>query len=407
VSGLIGSATARAADTVVGFTRDDGDHCCTLVESALDGTVVHTYVTDVPDEPYGTTHLSGNSASGAHDGTAVFTIDVPDGLGPPEPGAQYGIWVVAQGGQPRRLTTSYLDEDPVISPDGSKVAFARWNPLAYTADIYVMNSDGTGLRQLTHASATTALYKYPEFAPDSGSIAYSCGRGGYVQGPMDPLPCGPAVTGDRSYFGLMLMADDGSDQRMIVENLSGPTAWSPDGRSLVAMGGSQTAPVANFATYRSDGGDLYTPDAAPVLIAGDDLLPWPPSFSPDGTEVMVIRAPSATGWPNTQWLVPSGGGPPQRTGLIFESSSAFVPAATGGGPPPTSAPNVHVPGVEGKSFASAKAQLRARHLRLGRVVRVTSKRVARGHVIRQVPRGGKVRRAGSKVQLVVSRGRRR
>jgi beta-lactam-binding protein with PASTA domain len=56
----------------------------------------------------------------------------------------------------------------------------------------------------------------------------------------------------------------------------------------------------------------------------------------------------------------------------------------------------------GLTLARAKARLRTRHCKVGRVTRrVTSRRP--GRVIAQNPRAGAVRRAGFKVRLVVGR----
>lgn len=65
-----------------------------------------------------------------------------------------------------------------------------------------------------------------------------------------------------------------------------------------------------------------------------------------------------------------------------------------------------VPNLKGKRLVVARRTLRARDCRVGRVTRVFSKKV-RGRVISQKPKAGKVRPRGTKVKLVVSKGRRR
>jgi hypothetical protein len=405
--------SAKAADSVVALMGDPllVSPCCLLVQASLDGGVMATYNTNTTLSD-GTTldDFGGQSMSVARDGTVVFTPD-PSGGFMTQPWWRPigGIWLVTPLHQPRQLTRSYLDADPAISPDGKLVAFERWDPANSRADIFTINADGTNLRQLTDAGATEASYDYPQFSPNNIWIAYSCSRGGTVTGRLDPLPCGPAITGDRSYFGLMLMTADGAHQHTIVEGSAGPTAWAPDGKSLLAPG--VVGNVADFVRYNSDGSDLFAGASAPVLIASDNLLPGtPPSFSTDGSEVMVGLYPSvdpSTGKRNTEWLINAGGGAPQRTALFFDSSGYFLPAATGGGPPPTVAPKVTVPHVEGTKVPLAERRIRARHLRVGRVLRKESKTVARGRIIRQIPRAGRVRPAGSVVRLVVSSGRTR
>jgi Tol biopolymer transport system component len=55
------------------------------------------------------------------------------------------VLVAAVGGRPRRLTRG-LDTEPVWSPDSRRLAFRRG---LLTGDIYVVNADGRGLRNLT------------------------------------------------------------------------------------------------------------------------------------------------------------------------------------------------------------------------------------------------------------------
>ncbi len=64
-----------------------------------------------------------------------------------------------------------------------------------------------------------------------------------------------------------------------------------------------------------------------------------------------------------------------------------------------------VPRLKGKRLAGARRSIRAAHCAVGRVRRVASRK-ARGHVIAQGPRPGLRRPAGTKVNLVVSKGRR-
>jgi hypothetical protein len=66
-----------------------------------------------------------------------------------------------------------------------------------------------------------------------------------------------------------------------------------------------------------------------------------------------------------------------------------------------------VPAVVGKTLARAKAAIKGRHCRSGRVTRAYSKKVRKGRVLAQRPKAGKHLENGARVNLVVSRGRRR
>ena len=61
----------------------------------------------------------------------------------------------------------------------------------------------------------------------------------------------------------------------------------------------------------------------------------------------------------------------------------------------------------GKTLASARAKIRARHCRVGNVTRKFSSRRLKNHVIKQSPRAGRRFANGHKVNLTVGKGPRR
>jgi hypothetical protein len=76
-------------------------------------------------------------------------------------------------------------------------------------------------------------------------------------------------------------------------------------------------------------------------------------------------------------------------------------------PPVRPAPRCVVPTVKGKSVAKARAAIKRARCRTGKVSRAYSARVRSGLVLRQSPKPRLRVRAGTRVNLVVSRGRRR
>jgi beta-lactam-binding protein with PASTA domain len=66
-----------------------------------------------------------------------------------------------------------------------------------------------------------------------------------------------------------------------------------------------------------------------------------------------------------------------------------------------------VPKVKGKRLKAAKHALKTHHCRLGKVRHAFSKKVKKGHVISQKPKPHKRLKHKAKVNLVVSKGRRR
>jgi hypothetical protein len=74
--------------------------------------------------------------------------------------------------------------------------------------------------------------------------------------------------------------------------------------------------------------------------------------------------------------------------------------------PAPAAAHCVVPKVVGKTLAKAKAALKRNHCRTGKLTRAYSKRIKKGHVLRQKPKARTKLRNGAKVALVVSRGKR-
>ncbi|OGC07251.1 hypothetical protein A2230_09305 [candidate division WOR-1 bacterium RIFOXYA2_FULL_36_21] len=71
-------------------------------------------------------------------------------------------------GSQKRLTEGARASDPAISPDGEKIVFVRNN--LGTKSLWIMNSDGSGQRKFT-ASNEEEQYLSPKFSPDGEKIA--------------------------------------------------------------------------------------------------------------------------------------------------------------------------------------------------------------------------------------------
>ncbi len=87
------------------------------------------------------------------------------------------IWLMdADGGNLRQLTTptkSEQDTDPSWSPTGTRIAFSRLHSVtrAWHWDVYVVSSDGTGLRGLTDHFAHRNIA--PDWSPDGTRIVFA------------------------------------------------------------------------------------------------------------------------------------------------------------------------------------------------------------------------------------------
>jgi tetratricopeptide (TPR) repeat protein len=77
------------------------------------------------------------------------------------------------GGSRDQLTFSPSDASPDWSPDGNRIAFMRQTGVNW--DIWVINRDGTGEKQLTTDGSVDGL---PAWSPNGASIAFLSNRGG-------------------------------------------------------------------------------------------------------------------------------------------------------------------------------------------------------------------------------------
>jgi len=65
------------------------------------------------------------------------------------------------------------DRGPVFSPDGKRIAFWAWD-LNYRATLWMVNTDGTSLRQVTYAG----FDMNPRWSPDGSKLLFESGRSG-------------------------------------------------------------------------------------------------------------------------------------------------------------------------------------------------------------------------------------
>jgi TolB protein len=196
-----------------------------------------------------------------------------------------------------------FDLDPAWSPDGSKLVFARSTFLPDGTQVYTMNADGSGKRQLTHfPTGSTSLR--PTWSPDGSRIVFLydegskgtlsiytmardgsdvrrvTGLGGFV----DIAPRW-SHAGDRILFSdqtaagdfnLYTVRSDGSDRRPVATLPSTDETdpdWSPNGRQIVYS--VQTAFTATLHKMNANGTGIVN-----LHVSGDD-----PVWSPDGRKL--------------------------------------------------------------------------------------------------------------------------
>jgi Tol biopolymer transport system component len=137
-------------------------------------------------------------------------------------GAQGAIVKVERDGSGRVvLTPQHLDANNAAwSPDGRRIAFNSENTAVAgaSANIYVMNEDGTGLHRLTHFVGGSRNAYMCDWSPDGNQIVF------HVRG---ADPSGPGVN------QLFVMDADGTHVRQLTHMPRGSNpsyaAWSPAG----------------------------------------------------------------------------------------------------------------------------------------------------------------------------------
>lgn len=118
-----------------------------------------------------------------------------------------------------------LNSTPRWTPDSTKLAFT--SNVSGNAELYVINADGSGLRQLTF---NRAIETSPSWNPKSGQIAFTSDRSG------SPM--------------IFIMNDDGTNESRLtyVGEYNESAAWSPDGSRLAYVSRSGI----NFDIYVVD-----------------------------------------------------------------------------------------------------------------------------------------------------------
>lgn len=242
------------------------------------------------------------------------------------------IWRVnANGALPTRITPPGRGPDfyPAVSPDGTQIAYVAGEDGQF--DVWVMNLDGTGRRQLTFDRATDTT---PSWMPDGRSILFVSARSGTadiwrigVDGtglvqltslPSDEASPRASTDGtriafassqDRGNFDIWVMDSTGGNPVQLTRkdepdsNISdGTPTWSPDGLQLAFERWD-----GNWNIWRidADGTDL-------VQLTDTRDHNGDPVFSPDGGAIAFTS--SRDGWWQIWLMDPSGGNLRQVTG---------------------------------------------------------------------------------------------
>ena len=206
------------------------------------------------------------------------------------------------------------EESPSFSPDGQKIAYTSFGAQASNPEgdmeIYVVNADGTGQKNLTNNGAA-AQDHIPYYSPDGQKIAYTS-DGAQASNP----------EGDQEVY---VMNADGSGQKNLTNNGQNGSdvydfayyaEFSPDGQKITyGTGGVQASnPEGDYEIYvmnASDGSGKinltnnasgvselfsdYSPDGQKIVYTSDGVQ----ASNPEGeSELYVMSAQDGSGKKN-------------------------------------------------------------------------------------------------------------
>jgi len=198
------------------------------------------------------------------------------------------------------LPPSTFGNQPVWSPDGSSLAFAGATDAGY--DIYVMNPDGTGVRQVTDMAGNE---NDPAWSPDGSKIAFHHDPGGLA---INEDTGHPVQAFSRTSVHVVNADGSGLAALVDVKGYVGRPAWSPDGSRIVLQIDGDVyvvEPGGSSLTRIHDGGQetnglAWTPDGVRIVFADE---------GPDGTTLFTMRSDGTDARPllnrlPSSWLAP-------------------------------------------------------------------------------------------------------
>jgi TolB protein len=201
--------------------------------------------------------------------SGIFTIN-PDGSGQQKIGSGYS---------------------PSWSADGQKVVFERFSGESeedFDQDIFVMDADGTDVRQMTGDETNDEAYDFsPSFSPDGGTIAFV--RGTYEES---------TDTETADIFTVDIDSGEVTNLTNTPTTYEGSPVYSPDGSQIAfSMYGSTSSDI--FVMNSADGSDQKN------LTKTGRIDEYGPDWSPDGSKLIF-----------TSYRFSFGGGEPNESSEI-------------------------------------------------------------------------------------------
>lgn len=282
------------------------------------------------------------------------------------------LFVVGSNGTQRRQLTDFAEDsvsEPAWSPDGRHLVFARANDDGL-AGLSVIRVEGTALRTLTDGAA--ARDSQPSWSPLGGQIAFvRLNDGGGQQ--------------------VMVVDVDGSGLRTVTapEVFASVVEWSPDGQLLAY--GDVSGPMPVVVAVAPDGSGRrqlpgtgvrpsWSPDGAEVAYSGffdDESVDGRPLYAAgaDGSgfrQIAVIDGDNATAQNPIDWS-------PDALEIVYhDNTNVFSVAAAGGDPQVLTQAGL---AVSDPGYGPGIAERRAGPSRVETAVEVSASRFESAHAV--------------------------
>jgi len=213
----------------------------------------------------------------------VFTMN-PDGSG-----------VVQVTTDP--ATGAVTDRNPRWSPDGKRIAFSSDRDGDF--DIWVVDANGSGLRQVTGMGADGNLDVFPAWTADGQQIVFQrrfsdgiwvtdANAGGGERKLADGFVPGTSSRGRKVVYTApdgdlrVLNLDDGTTRRLDGTTFDAEANWSPTGNDLVFSGTSPGEDYFDTYIMHADGTRLRQ-----LNDTNSNSQEGSPVWSPDGTRIAI------------------------------------------------------------------------------------------------------------------------
>ncbi len=169
----------------------------------------------------------------------------------------------ADSSNQRQVTTGANTHWAKLSPDGMKIAYQGY--VDHNYEIFVVNTDGTGLRRLTN---NPGYDQAPQWSPDGTKILYMSDKGH-----------------DREHYDIFTIKPDGTAETRLTNDARHDQVpmWSPDGKKIT------------FESVRSNQRQIVVvnPDGTgQVQLTSATTASTDPTWSRDSTKISYRNSPS-------------------------------------------------------------------------------------------------------------------